>query len=141
MACLDYNSKSGRFTWKVHRGCVTKGTPAQSPTGNGYVEIGFEGSSYLAHRVAWLFTYGDWPRQSIDHIDGDRANNAIRNLRDVSHSTNLANRKNALGVTFAHGKWNVEITVAYKKIYLGRYKKFTEARAAYLAARREFHGS
>lgn len=104
----------------------------------GYIEIGFEGTSYLAHRLAWLYIYGRWPTNTIDHLDGDKKNNAIKNLRDVPHRVNMYNRANALGVIFAKGRWNAEIQRGGKHIYLGRYDTFTEARAAYLAAREEF---
>jgi HNH endonuclease len=56
------------------------------------IRIGLDGKLYVASRIAWLMYYGEWPSQLIDHIDGDRMNNRIRNLRDVSHTVNMNNR-------------------------------------------------
>ena len=63
-----------------------------------YVSVGFEGRSYKAHRLAWLLTFGEWPKDEIDHIDGDRSNNRLGNLRDVPHKVNQMNQKCHRGV-------------------------------------------
>jgi HNH endonuclease len=55
------------------------------------LRIGLDGKLYLASRVAWLLHYGEWPSLTLDHIDGDRTNNRIRNLRDVTHEVNMNN--------------------------------------------------
>lgn len=56
------------------------------------IRIGIDGKLYLASRIAWLLYYGEWPRLTIDHRNGDRTNNRIRNLRDVTHHVNMNNR-------------------------------------------------
>lgn len=92
---LDYNPLTGQFTWRVraaHRihvgdiaGVICKST--------GYRVIGINGVRHSAHRLAWLHVHGEWPAQNIDHINGDRSDNRIENLRDVSQQTNTLNRK------------------------------------------------
>ncbi|MDD0156969.1 HNH endonuclease signature motif containing protein, partial [Shigella flexneri] len=57
----------------------------------GYNAINIDGVRYFAHRLAWLYVYGEWPKQEIDHIDRNRRNNAISNLRDVSRVVNALN--------------------------------------------------
>jgi hypothetical protein len=69
----------------------------------GHLVVSYEGKIYLAHRLAWFIHYDVWPKFTIDHINGDAANNKIENLRDVSHQENMRNcRKrpdNTSGVT------------------------------------------
>lgn len=59
----------------------------------GHLVISYKGKIYLAHRLAWLFYYGDWPKRNIDHINGVPDDNRIKNLRDVTHAENLRNCK------------------------------------------------
>ena len=71
---LEYNPLTGEFKWR--------------PSNNGYVSIRIQGKAYLAHRLAWLITYGKMPKKDIDHIDRNRQNNRIDNLREVTASEN-----------------------------------------------------
>ncbi|WP_353511490.1 HNH endonuclease signature motif containing protein [Escherichia sp. 10290] len=101
-----------------------------------------DGVRYFAHRLAWLYVYGEWPKQEIDHIDRNRRNNAISNLRDVSRVVNALNvgprNSNAgiKGVTFcqARNQWQAQINVSGKNITLGRFNTIDEAAIAYKAA-------
>ena len=106
---------------------------------NGYRKIKFEGKQYLSHRVAWLLYHGRWPIGDIDHIDGNPSNNQILNLRDVSHSKNLQNRKSAtsknktgfLGVVKRKNKFAAHIHRNGKQIYLGLFLTAELAHQAY----------
>ncbi|HBH6867676.1 TPA: HNH endonuclease [Serratia marcescens] len=91
---LDYNSDSGLFTWKVSTGGRKKGDECKYiiPS-TGYIAIRVAGKLITAHRLAWLYHYGELPDGEIDHIDRCRTNNAIRNLRVVSRSINSFNTK------------------------------------------------
>ncbi len=64
-----------------------------SSADNTYRSIQIKGKSYREHRVIWLYVYGEWPKGCIDHIDGNRSNNRVSNLRDVSYLENQKNRK------------------------------------------------
>jgi len=105
----------------------------------GYLKLKFLGKNYQAHRMAWLLHYGEWPQLTIDHINRDRTDNRISNLRDVSQSENARNRgvsvreKNARGCTFiaSSGKWQSQITVNKRNYYLGCYLTEEQAIAAY----------
>ena len=81
----SYDAATGTFS----RGGRTIGKPAK----NGYVYIRFDGHSRLAHRVAWFLSHGRWPTADLDHINGDRSDNRLCNLREATRSQNLANRK------------------------------------------------
>jgi hypothetical protein len=106
---------------------------------NGYRQIGFKSKKYLSHRVAWFLHYGCWPNNDVDHIDGNPSNNKISNLRDVSHSKNLQNRKSAtirnktgfLGVVKRCNKFAAHIHRDGKQIYLGRFDTAELAHQAY----------
>lgn len=147
--CVHYDPETGAFTRKIrlaHRHQV--GDDAAHPMSHGYMRVAIDNKRYLAHRVAWLYMHGEWPRGDIDHIDGNRANNRISNLRDVDHSTNIQNiraaksnsRSKLLGAFCNNfGTWYSRIKVKEKMIYLGTFPSAEKAHAAFLAAKREFH--
>ena len=97
---------------------------------------------YLAHRVIWAITYGEWPLNHIDHINGIRDDNRIENLRDVSRSENQKNQKRpahntsgAVGVSWANRekKWHAYINIDRRRESLGYFTDLAEA----IAARKE----
>lgn len=143
---LHYEPTTGIFTWAVSRHKVTSGSPA-GYLQKGYVTIETGRKSYRAHRLAWFYTYGVWPSDQIDHINGDRADNRICNLREASNAENMQNQRrshsnNKLGVLGVHKRHNgfrARITVNKKIIQLGFYKTKELAHEAYLKAKRELH--
>lgn len=145
---LDYNPETGIFTWRIilkRRNPI--GSIAGSLPASGYRLIGIDGTNYRAHRLAWLYVHGEWPKQFIDHIDGDRLNNAIANLRDVSNKTNTenitkprsTNGTGFLGVVRYKDKFSAFIKTGNKNHYLGAFNTPEEAHATYLAAKRYVH--
>jgi hypothetical protein len=141
---LAYDPATGHFTWRENRGGRKfTGLPAGHTTRTGYVEITVDGSQYLAHRLAWLYANGEWPKQFIDHINGIRSDNRIENLRDVDHWTNLQNSasnsaKNNTGkrgVSLYRGQYKAEIRVNNARHYLGLFQTLEEAAAAYNKAK------
>lgn len=137
---LEYNPDNGEFIRLKRRGTVHAGTLAGvNPKTNGYIEIrvcsqSTDGKSkkYKAHRLAWLYMTGEFPKLEIDHIDGNRANNKWDNLREVNRSINQRNRKihsnspsGVLGVTW--NRKNFKWQVNFNKKYFGSFDDFHEA--------------
>lgn len=124
------------------------GTQAESTnTDTGYVRIGLFGKRILAHRLAWLYMTGSLPKEQIDHIDGNRANNKWDNLREANNAQNnrngglrVNNTSGFKGVYFNQGKWRAQITVDYKVKYLGTFSSAEEGHLAYIAASKKYHG-
>ena len=165
---LHYDPKSGLFTWKFRHPSQFKkefisktwnarfsGRPAgHSHHKHGYLIIHLEKRLYRAHRLAWLYVHGGMP-EFIDHIDGDKLNNAISNLRSVTLSENQQNRrigkntKNGIfGVRFdsRHNRYYSRITVNGREIYLGCFSDLFSACCARKSAENRFnfhknHGS
>lgn len=143
---LNYSPATGEFTWKLR---VSPATPLGKPAGSvygtlpdaGYVQIMLFGKTYQAHRLAWLYTYGTFPEKQIDHIDHNRTNNALSNLRESDQHTNMKNktlyRTNSSGYAGVepHGSnWKARIGVDGTKVLLGVFCTFEEAVAARKAA-------
>lgn len=146
---LHYDPDTGVFTYikKATRATVVGSNPAKV-SGNGYLGICFKGLVYKCHRLAWLYVYGEMPEQ-IDHINGDRADNRIANLRPANNSMNGMNRRlqsnNRLGFkgVWFHRKTNKYTAAISKdkvKRHLGYFHTPQEAHAAYVKAAQELHG-
>jgi hypothetical protein len=144
---LSYDPETGEFRWKVDRRRGLKGSLAGTTNSDGYIQIMIDYKRYRAHRLAWLFTTGEWPSHDVDHIDGNAANNRIANLRIATRAENNQNLKKArssnklglLGVVAHQGRFMASIKVNGKSRCLGYFDDPQSAHAAYLAAKREIH--
>lgn len=135
---LDYNSETGLFFWKRKINKIPNGKPAGANQNRGYIQLMIDSHNYLAHRLAWLYVHGKWPKNQIDHINRDKKDNRILNLRDVSNSTNQLNiglrSHNSSGVTGVvksakpHRPWAAQINRNNKKIFLGYFQTIEEAK-------------
>lgn len=98
---------------------------------NGYLSGGICNKTFLAHRVAWALFYGDWPEGDIDHIDHNKQNNRISNLRIVTkaeNNRNLPSYGKVLGVNKYHNnKYRVTIGIKGKTKHLGYFDDFMDA--------------
>ena len=145
---LDYDPKSGLFIRKTNAAWGTRvGDVAGGINNEGYINIRLDGVLHKAHRLAWLYTHGEWPSGMIDHMNGDRADNRINNLRVVLRAANMQNQRVAqksnrlgfLGVTRHGRKFRAHLSVAKKNVYLGLFDTPELAHAAYLDAKRRLH--
>lgn len=146
---LSYEPNTGIFTWsaQVSRN-VKPGTQIDPMRNHGhYVQAQIDGTLYYTHRLAWLYTHGAWPLGMIDHIDGNKTNNSIANLRDVNTSKNGQNQRKAmshnkcgvLGVGVVGSRFRALINDSGKQLYLGTFDTPEEAHETYLTAKRKLH--
>lgn len=140
---FNYDKLTGSLIWKIRlSNRISIGDYAGSMSNKGYLTTRVKNKLYLNHRLIWLYHYGYFPENQIDHIDRDKLNNRVNNLREVSQSCNIRNtgsRKNnksgVKGVSWhkASKSWRVNIMTNGKPNYLGYYNDKTEAVAMRLA--------
>lgn len=136
---LLYNQDTGEFHWVSG---PNSGRLAGSIEPNGYRRIKIDGTRHYAHRLAWLWKTGEWPRGQIDHINRQKDDNRICNLREATPSQNRMNSKSS-GVRFRPGlkkPYRAVIKVSGKSMHLGYFPTHKLARQAYLAASKTYFG-
>ena len=167
---IDYDPETGALVWRVRDvsfftdgekpaiavmnawNSRLAGKPALKSKGfNGYFNGSIFGKTYLAHRVAWAIHSGAWPEREIDHINGDRSDNRISNLRSVTskeNSENMAirsdNKSGAVGVCWnaRRSRWVAQVSINGKQKHIGYFKSKDEATQARAKASAEYgyHG-
>ncbi len=146
---LHYDPLTGQFTRLVDAGGRRAGTIAGGPHKAGYWDIRIKEKHYLAHRLAWLYMTGKWPKEEIDHINGDRGDTRFANLREASSTQNKINSAvrcdNAQGVRGIWyrkdtGKWSGQCTVNKKRFHIGCFDSKEEAAAVYKQFALRLHG-
>ena len=154
-ARVSYDPESGQFTWLHSEKCRPSwnsrfvGKKALcAPHSNGYLFGAIANQKLFAHRVAWALHHGQWPDGEVDHVNHDKTDNRISNLRVVQRTQNAMNlsksKRNVSGVTgvFKHsqtGRWQAQIRVGRTSIHLGSFESFDDAVAARRQAE-EQHG-
>lgn len=146
---FDYDPSTGvvtRLVCTANRHVV--GEPVGSSGARGYLQATIHSKKYPLHRLIWMWMYGKWPPQMVDHIDRDRTNNRLSNLRCVTHAENCHNqgrgRRNwsdYIGVSWDKSRclWTSGICVDGRRRNLGRFLTPELASAAYLAAKAIHH--
>ena len=143
---LEY--RDGNLFWKVNRPHVKKGELAGRLSDKGYWRITFCNRIYKAHRLIFLMHKGYLPVE-IDHIDGNKLNNRIDNLREATRAQNIFNRglmktntSGVKGVSWSkeRNKWEVQMYVDGKKHNIGRFENLEVAKAMAIAFRQQHHG-
>jgi hypothetical protein len=140
---LSYDPATGMFAWRARRGSIKAGASAGSIC-QGYINISIDGKLQKAHRLAWLYVNGEFPNGDIDHINGNRADNRIVNLRQVTRAQNMQNmdsKNGTCGTSYAKNisRWRAGIRKNGKRYHLGCFATQEEAHAAYLKAKQEMH--
>ena len=152
--CLFYNKDNGEFVWRYRHSTPENinATNAYKPAGFiklGYRQIGLNGKVYMAHRLAWIFYYGVNPDDMIDHINGNRLDNRIENLRLCTPQQNQWNRSKSVkntsgfkGVSYEkkNKKWRARIKIDGGNKCLGLYQTKQEAADAYNSYAKKIHG-
>ena len=139
---LIYYPEEGYFIWSK------LGNVAGWTRKDGYSFIRLNNKLYRTHRLAWLYMYGSFPKNEIDHIDGNPNNNRINNLRLSNSTQNKCNTRlrkdstsGAKGIHWykAYEKWQVKLTYNKKTINLGYFKDFFEACCVVASERNKIH--
>lgn len=139
---LDYDPNTGFFFWKKN------GKRAGYSYNDSYVRIRIDRIGYAAHRLAWVYVYGDEPSKYVDHINQIKIDNRIVNLRLATPSQNLQNRQKQknnttgyLGVCYAKKskKFTASIKVDGKLKHLGYFHTADEAAKVAIDARKKFY--
>jgi hypothetical protein len=146
---FEYDSITGEFTRLTNTQKNKIGSVVNSLDSNGYVRVTIDGYSYLCHRLVYLYKYGYMPKE-IDHINGNRSDNRLCNLREATRQQNLRNQKmqktNTSGfkcVSFAAnvGKWRARCRDGVSSVHIGYFHTAEEASAAYEKYAQENQGN
>ena len=158
--CFELDADTGTLIWKARplhhfktaqyqkrHHTIYAGKEAGNINGKGYRKVAFtwndKSLDWQQHRIVWAMHYGQWPNKALDHIDGNKTNNAITNLREVTYQENSKNLRMSKNNTSGHigvnwhkgrSKWQASITVSGKWIYLKTYSNIEDAIAARQAA-------
>lgn len=149
---MDYVPETGQLIWR-RRPEVTVGAKtfniryAGKPVGTtkssgGYVSVTVDGVFYTAHRLIWLYIHGYFP-PLIDHIDRDKTNNRLDNLRLATRTQNNFNRlqRPLVGVRKTpNGRWKARIKMNGKTVHLGVFDRQEDASDCYAKAAEKFYG-
>lgn len=147
---LAYDPDTGGLVWLVDKSWqIRKGYPAGWVSTSGYTKFTFDRVEYYAHRVAWALHNREWPAHQIDHINGDRSDNRILNLREATHAQNGRNlgksRRNTTGVKGisydpSKEKFRVRIMAGRQSYHVGYFARFEDAVNARSKASDLYHG-
>ena len=134
-----YDAESGRLFWRIRPSpAVAPGDTAGRLSMDGYMQVKFKGQQMQVSRVIWKLVNGQDPKCLIDHINGDKSDNRLTNLREATYSQNVANSKihrdntsGLKGIALLDGRWMAQIVVRGKQKYLGMFDTAEEAHAVY----------
>lgn len=133
---FNYDQYTGIVTRKTKRAQFKAGSVVGTKHISGYLAARVDGNIYLLHRLIWCIVYGNWPDCYIDHIDGNKKNNIISNLREATHTENTQNAKiredNTSGIKGVHysnklDKWVARVQTENKRVHLGAFSTLEEA--------------
>tara|TARA_R110000787_G_scaffold10252_2_gene34936 strand:+ start:835 stop:1314 length:480 start_codon:yes stop_codon:yes gene_type:complete len=144
---LEYSPETGLFHWLISQGNQKAGNVAGT-NDHGYALVKINGKKYKAHRLAWLYMTGSFPKDCIDHVNGVTGDNRFSNLREATNSQNQYNKgtgkHNLLGVKGVRktkiGRYEARATLSKNTLCLGTYDTAEEASRAYQEFAKKHHG-
>lgn len=137
----------GKLLWKAKKGKMIAGSEAGTMNDQGYMIVMLDGQRYRTHKIIFLMHHGYMPKY-VDHIDGNRSNNKIKNLRECTQSENMYNasirsdnRSGEKGVSWHKGanKWRVRLYIGGQETQIGLFDDFELAQLVSAEARDKFH--
>jgi hypothetical protein len=137
---MRYEPETGHWFWvkppKYNNNLVGKKTGTKDVDGR--IRVRVDKKTYRSYRLAWLYMTGEWPKNDIDHIDGNPGNDKWANLRDISRGENVRNQKSkGYRWNSERQKWECRYMLNYKTIFVGRFETEQEAKTAYEKAIKE----
>lgn len=140
---LEYFPETGSFLWQERKKNMRE--RVGSVDNKGYLRISLDKVRYKAHRIAWFYIHGEWPEGMLDHIDGNKLNNKLNNLRDVQQNVNSYNTETAysssktgfLGVTKVGNRFYPRLGISGKVHHFGGYGTPEEAHEVYKAQKKK----
>lgn len=144
---FEYDAASGGLTHRTSKHKTKIGKAAGTVNAHGHLCVWAGSKLAYVHRIAWAMTYGEWPADCLDHMNGIQSDNRIANLRVVSKALNNQNvraprsntKSRLLGVYSAGKRWRSAISVDKKQIHIGTFDTPEDAHAAYLVVKRKVH--
>lgn len=144
---VAYSPETGLFSCLMARKNRAVGDIEDRIAGPGYVAFCLDGRQYYAHRLAWFYMHGEWPAGEVDHINRDKTDNRLANLRVATRSQNSANigarsdnRSGFKGVFPNKRRWSSQVIARGKTYHLGTFDTPEMAHEAYCHAARRLHG-
>lgn len=152
---LDYDSKTGIFCWKFRKDARSQwngkfsGKIAGCYHADGHLQIVIRPWHYKGHVLAWIIMTGQFPKNEIDHINGDRRDNRWENLRAATHRQNILNSKLRIDNTSGfkgvvwdkrRHKWISRIKIEGKIKQLGSFKNPEDAHREYCNVAKKYYG-
>lgn len=146
---LNYDKETGEWTWKIKKGTrALVGNKAGTLDNTGYIHIAIDRKVYQSHRLVWLYIYGKFPAEFLDHINNIKHDNSLKNLRECTRQQNGINRGNQSnnttgfkGVCWKESlkKYTVRCTYQGKRVHLGCFTLLEDAAKAYEIFSRKHH--
>lgn len=141
---FNYNPETGDMCWKIRPANNVKvGAPIRAKNTSGYYHVGFKKKVYVVHRLIWLMTYDEWPDGEIDHVNCNKLDNRLENLRLATKGQNQSNRGKSEGLTSKYKGvcwkksnkcWTAQISHDGKCHWLGHFENELDAHKAYCEA-------
>ncbi len=138
-ALVHADFDTGILTALPGRPNVRPGRRLGANDGGGYLTVCVNHVRIKSHRVVWALAHDEWPLFDIDHINGDKHDNRLCNLRLVTRAQNCWNRR-VTGVELLKGRYRARLARGKLRRFLGSFSSFAAARAAYKKAHAELHG-
>ena len=145
-----FQYEDGKLFWKKRSANRTVvGSQISFVENTGYIRVRFKGKHYGIHQIIFLMHYGYIP-EHVDHVDGEKLNNKIENLRAATKSENALNKKvrcdSASGIKNVHWyeplkKWRVAVSINKKRKHIGYFDDLELAELVSIEAREKFHGA
>lgn len=145
---LSYDPDTGVFIWKISTSQLRAGAIAACKTSKGYIRIKIDRQTYAAHRLAWFYVHGEWPKNQLDHRNGIRDANWIANLREATNAENAQNRARRRDNKSGHPgiawstrerRWKVSIKAHGQARCVGSFEDLDKAVECRKAAKASLH--